>query len=108
MINFFDAKLQQAKIKEKLDSGEFLKTLNKNSFNRVDFVTEPGEYAVRGNIIDVFSFSYKKPIRIELDGNEVERLRLFGVNSQLTEDDVKSVNIVSNEEINEKIPGERS
>ena len=95
-------KRSSIKIKEKLDSGEFLKTLNKNSFNRVDFVTEPGEYAVRGNIIDVFSFSYKKPIRIELDGNEVERLRLFGVNSQLTEDDVKSVNIVSNEEINEK------
>ena len=95
-------KRSSIKIKEKLDLGEFLKTLNKNSFNRVDFVTEPGEYAVRGNIIDVFSFSYKKPIRIELDGNEVERLRLFGVNSQLTEDDVKSVNIVSNEEINEK------
>ncbi len=95
-------KRSSVKIKERLDTSDFLKTLNKNSFNRVDFVTEPGEYAVRGNIIDVFSFSYKKPIRIELDGNEVERLRLFGVNSQLTEEDVKSVNIVSNNEINEK------
>jgi transcription-repair coupling factor (superfamily II helicase) len=84
------------KIKDKLNLVEFIEGLNKNEFNKVDFVTEPGDYAVRGNIIDVFSYSYKKPIRIELDGNDVERLRLFDSNSQLTESDIKSVKIISN------------
>ena len=70
--------------KDKIQIGDFVEGLNNNGFHKVDFVVEPGEFAVRGNIIDVFSFSYKKPVRIELDGNDVERLRLFDPNTQLT------------------------
>ena len=79
--------------KDKIQIGDFVEGLNNNGFHKVDFVVEPGEFAVRGNIIDVFSFSYKKPVRIELDGNDAERLRLFDPNTQLTEDDIKEAKI---------------
>ena len=51
-------------------------------FERVDFVTSPGEFAVRGGIIDVFSFAYQHPYRIEFFDETIERLSSFDVNSQ--------------------------
>ena len=56
--------------------------LEKQKFSRVDFVTEPGEYAIRGGIVDVFSFSNSTPFRVEFFGNEVESIRSFDVESQ--------------------------
>jgi len=53
-------------------------------FRRVDFITEPGEFSVRGRIIDVFSFSNDNPYRIEFFGNEVESIRSFDVETQLS------------------------
>ena len=85
------------KTKDKVNLVDFVDNLDKKGFNKVDFVVEPGQYAVRGNIIDVFSYSYKKPIRIELDGNEIDKLRLFDTNSQLTENNINSAKIVSND-----------
>ena len=93
------------KIKENINLDELVKTLNKKGFTSVDFVSEPGQYSVRGNIIDVFSFSYRKPIRVELDGNTIEKLRLFNVESQLTEERIKSVKIINkqhNDDANDK------
>jgi transcription-repair coupling factor (superfamily II helicase) len=57
--------------------------LNTN-FKRVDFITEPGEFSVRGGIIDVFSFSNDNPYRIEFFGNEVDSIRTFDVETQLS------------------------
>ena len=90
------------KTKDKVNLVDFVHNLDKKGFNKVDFVVEPGQYAVRGNIIDVFSYSYKKPIRIELDGNEIDKLRLFDTNSQLTEDDIKEAKIISNKSLEDK------
>jgi transcription-repair coupling factor (superfamily II helicase) len=53
-------------------------------FKRVDFVTEPGEFSIRGGIIDVFSFANDTPYRIEFFGDEVESIRTFDVASQLS------------------------
>ena len=53
------------------------------NFNRVDFVTEPGEFAVRGGIVDVFSFSNDAPYRIEFFGDEVDSIRTFDIETQL-------------------------
>ncbi|MFY7956504.1 MAG: transcription-repair coupling factor, partial [Flavobacterium macrobrachii] len=53
-------------------------------FKRVDFITEPGEFSVRGGIVDVFSFSNDNPYRIEFFGNEVDSIRTFDVESQLS------------------------
>ncbi|MCV6630262.1 MAG: transcription-repair coupling factor [Flavobacteriaceae bacterium] len=65
-------------------------------FNRVDFVTEPGEFSVRGGIVDVFSFSHDEPYRIEFFGDEVDSIRTFDVESQLSEQQLKKITIIPN------------
>ncbi|MDH7912247.1 transcription-repair coupling factor [Winogradskyella sp. SYSU M77433] len=65
-------------------------------FKRVDFVTEPGEFSVRGGIIDVFSFSHDEPYRIEFFGDEVDSIRTFDVETQLSTDKIKKVSIIPN------------
>lgn len=67
-------------------------------FKRVDFITEPGEFSVRGGIIDVFSFSNDNPYRIEFFGNEVESIRSFDVETQLSVEKQKKINIIPNVE----------
>ncbi|WP_435260959.1 transcription-repair coupling factor [Tenacibaculum sp. nBUS_03] len=68
------------------------------NFNRVDFVTEPGEFSVRGGIIDVFSFSNDEPYRIEFFGDEVDSIRSFDVETQLSKDKLGKVSIMPNVE----------
>ena len=65
-------------------------------FKRVDFVTEPGEFSVRGGIVDVFSFSHDEPYRIEFFGDEIESIRTFDVETQLSTDQVKKIDIIPN------------
>jgi len=67
-------------------------------FKRVDFVTEPGDFSVRGGIIDVFSFSNDEPYRIEFFGDEVESIRSFDVETQLSTDKVKKISVMPNVE----------
>ena len=67
-------------------------------FNRVDFVTEPGEFAVRGGIVDVFSFSNEEPYRIEFFGNEVDSIRSFDIETQLSIEKEKRISIMPNVE----------
>lgn len=68
------------------------------NFNRVDFVTEPGEFSVRGGIIDVFSFSNDEPYRMEFFGDEVDSIRTFDVETQLSKEKMKKVSIMPNVE----------
>ncbi|GGD18262.1 transcription-repair coupling factor [Hyunsoonleella pacifica] len=65
-------------------------------FKRVDFVTEPGEFSVRGGIVDVFSFSHDQPYRIEFFGDEVDSIRTFDVETQLSLEQIKKINIIPN------------
>lgn len=67
-------------------------------FKRVDFVTEPGEFSVRGGIVDVFSFSNDHPYRIEFFGNEVDSIRSFDVETQLSIEKLKKIAIIPNVE----------
>ncbi|MGV3460774.1 MAG: transcription-repair coupling factor [Flavobacterium sp.] len=67
-------------------------------FRRVDFVTEPGEFSVRGGIVDVFSFSNDNPYRIEFFGNEVDSIRTFDVASQLSLEKQKKITVIPNVE----------
>ena len=66
------------------------------SFTRVDFVYEPGQYSVRGGIVDVFSFSESKPYRIDFFGDEVDSIRRFNISSQLSADKLDRVEIIPN------------
>ncbi|GJQ07569.1 transcription-repair-coupling factor [Capnocytophaga cynodegmi] len=72
---------------------EMLFTYN---FNRTDFVTEPGEFSVRGGIVDVFSFSNNEPYRIEFFGNEIESIRTFDVETQLSTQQLSKITIIPN------------
>ena len=65
-------------------------------FKRVDFVTEPGQFSVRGGIVDVFSFSNDEPYRIEFFGDEVDSIRTFDVETQLSIEQIKKINIIPN------------
>ncbi|MBJ6368233.1 transcription-repair coupling factor [Snuella sedimenti] len=65
-------------------------------FKRVDFVTEPGDFSVRGGIVDVFSFSNDEPYRIEFFGDEVDSIRTFDVETQLSVEQIKKINIIPN------------
>ncbi len=68
------------------------------NFNRVDFVTEPGDFSVRGGIIDVFSFSNDEPFRIEFFGDEIDSIRTFDVETQLSKQKLRKASIMSNVE----------
>lgn len=63
-------------------------------FERVDFVVEPGQYSVRGGIVDVFSFSSELPFRIEFFDEEIESIRTFDINTQLSKETKTKVSIV--------------
>ncbi len=72
--------------------------LHEYEFKRVDFITEPGEFSVRGGIIDVFSFSNDNPYRVEFFGNEVDSLRTFDVETQLSIEKKSKISIIPNVE----------
>ena len=65
-------------------------------FRREDFVLEPGEFAVRGGILDIFPYSSQTPFRIEFFGDEISRIRSFDIESQRSDQNHKSVKIISN------------
>jgi transcription-repair coupling factor (superfamily II helicase) len=67
-------------------------------FKRVDFVTEPGDFSVRGGIIDVFSFSNDAPYRIEFFGDEIDSIRSFDLETQLSKEKLKRISIMPNVE----------
>ena len=83
-----------------LDSQHLINSLHKEGFQRVDYVYEPGQYAVRGSIVDVFSFSSEYPFRIDFFGNEIDSLRTFEVDSQLSKGRVEEITIAPNFENN--------
>ncbi|MEQ2989606.1 transcription-repair coupling factor [Alistipes shahii] len=64
------------------------------SFTCVDFVYEPGQYSVRGGIVDVFSYSESKPYRLDFFGDEVDSIRRFNISSQLSSDRLERVEII--------------
>ncbi len=65
-------------------------------FQRVDFVYEPGQFSIRGGIVDIFSFSHDLPYRVEFFGDFIESIRTFQIEDQLSQETVKSVTIVPN------------
>ncbi len=77
---------------------ELLKRFVDHGFSRSDFVYEPGQFAVRGGILDVYSYGNEKPYRIELFGNEIDSIRLFDPETQLSERKLLQINIIPNVE----------
>lgn len=72
---------------------EIVNRLTSNNFCRVDFVSAPGQFAIRGSIIDIFSYSFNNPYRISFFGNEIEKINVFDCNTQLSKEDKDSADI---------------
>ncbi|RKS99504.1 transcription-repair coupling factor [Flavobacterium sp. 123] len=85
-------------VEDKISIDFINEVLFEYEFKRVDFITEPGEFSVRGGIVDVFSFSNDNPYRIEFFGNEVESIRSFDVATQLSLEKQKKITIIPNVE----------
>ncbi len=85
-----------------IKSGDTLKTeelllkLSEYGFERTDFVYEPGQFAIRGGILDIYSFGNEKPYRVELFGNEVDSIRIVDPETQLSERKLLQVSIIPN------------
>ena len=118
VVSYSEALFEKVLTRQQLDKntltlkrGEHLSldTLNETLFEyqsqRVDFVSEPGEFSVRGGIVDVFSFSNDTPYRIEFFSDVVESIRTFDVETQLSLQQVSSVVIIPN--IESKVAGEQ-
>lgn len=93
-----DKNTQKIKLGDEISLDFLNEVLFEYQFKRVDFVTEPGEFSVRGGIVDVFSFSHDEPYRIEFFGDEVDGIRTFDVETQLSTDKVKKITIIPNVE----------
>lgn len=85
-----------AKVGEKVDMEFVSELLVSYDFERTDFVYEPGQFAIRGGILDVFSFSNENPYRIELFGQEIESIRTFDPESQLSIAEVPHISLIPN------------
>ena len=83
-------------VNDKLSIDFLNEVLFEYKFKRVDFVTEPGEFSVRGGIVDVFSFSNDEPYRIEFFGDEIDSIRSFDVETQLSNQIIKKITIIPN------------
>lgn len=85
-----------ASVGEKLDIAFLTELLASYDFERSDFVYEPGQFAIRGGIVDVFSYANDLPFRIELFGDEIESIRTFNPETQLSVETRPSVSIIPN------------
>src|SRR5690554_3348046 len=79
---------------EKVDPGFVSEMLDSQGFHYVDYVYEPGQYAVRGSILDVFSFASEDPFRIDFFGDEIETIRTFDLESQLSKERLNEIKVV--------------
>src|SRR5215831_2897414 len=79
-----------------LNTEELLLKLSNYGFERTDFVYEPGQFAIRGGILDIYSFGNDKPYRIELFGNDVDSIRIVDPETQLSERKLLQVSIIPN------------
>ena len=78
---------------DKLSHDFITELLFGNGFHRADFVSEPGEFAIRGGLIDIFSYSDNQPYRIDFFGEEVDSIRRFDVNTQFSTSELERVEI---------------
>jgi transcription-repair coupling factor (superfamily II helicase) len=83
---------------DSIDPNGIIEKLVGYGFTRTDFVYEPGQFAIRGGIFDIYSYGNEKPYRIELFGNEVDSIRIFDPESQLSERKILQVKIIPNVE----------
>ncbi|HRN03742.1 MAG TPA: hypothetical protein PLL05_01580, partial [Muribaculaceae bacterium] len=83
------------RVGQSIDPKDLLQTLLDNGFSKVDYVYIPGQVAMRGGILDVFGFNDERPVRIDFFGDDVESIRFFDVETQLSDDKTDGVSIAA-------------
>jgi len=81
---------------EKIDRAFIEEVLQTYNFRLVDFVFEPGQYSIRGSIVDIFSYAASQPYRVDFFGDEVESIRSFDIDSQLSSEKVSRIAVIPN------------
>ena len=81
------------KVGDEIAHEEIVQSLFDCGFQRVDFVGEPGQFAIRGAIVDIFSYSYNDPFRISFFGDEIDSINVFDCNTQLSKEKVEIAEI---------------
>ena len=85
--------LMKLSVGDEISHDKIVCSLAEQGFERVDFVAEPGQYAVRGAIIDIFSYSWNNPFRISFFGDEIDSINIFDCNTQLSKEKVELAEI---------------
>lgn len=85
-----------ARVAEQIDINFISELLTNYEFEKTDFVYEPGQFSIRGGIVDIFSFGNELPYRLELFGNEIESIRTFDPNTQLSVENKQAISIIPN------------
>ena len=85
-IQGMQSKMLKMRVGEKLSIDFIVEMLLEYGFERVDFVYEPGQFSVRGGIVDIFSFAFELPYRCDFFGDEVETIRVFDIETQLSQE----------------------
>ena len=85
--------LLSLKAGDEISHDEISSILSEAGFENVDFVSEPGQYTLRGGVVDIFSYSFNYPFRLSLFGNEIENIYTFDTNTQLSKESVDKVDI---------------
>ena len=79
---------------QEIQQSELAAQLSDLGFERVDFVFQPGQYAVRGSIVDIYSYGHDIPFRLDFFGDEIESIREFDIEDQLSKTRLQEANIV--------------
>ena len=85
--------LLKLNVGDEISHESIVESLFGSGFERVDFVAEPGQFAIRGAIVDIFSYSYNDPFRISFFGDEIDSINIFDCNTQLSKEKVVSAEI---------------
>ena len=85
--------LLKLNVGDEISHESIIESLFNSGFERVDFVAEPGQFAIRGAIVDIFSYSYNDPFRISFFGDEIDSINIFDCNTQLSKEKVVSAEI---------------
>ena len=85
--------IMKISVGDEISHDNIVEALFDAGFERVDFVAEPGQFAIRGAIVDIFSYSYNDPFRISFFGDEIDSINIFNCNTQLSKEKTETVEI---------------
>ena len=89
----------QFSVGQEIQQSTLANQLSEIGFERVDFVFEPGQYAIRGGIVDIYSYSHDMPYRLDFFGDEIDSIREFDIEDQLSKNKVTTAQIVGRDEV---------